>query len=162
MFPKVPPQLNLEGNVVESPSELVLKPQEEVETVVGPSVHVEGDFASQGNIIVKGTVTGTVETSQLLIVEPGAKVFANVKARVARIGGEVKGDMHIQESLELLSSAKVLGDIETKLFSAEKGALFQGKMSMSDLVIQEPKQSARNSRLKSLGVKKNNGIPLER
>jgi mRNA degradation ribonuclease J1/J2 len=60
-----------------------------------------------------------------------------------------------------VSEKEILPHLE-KLFSAEKGALFQGKMSMSDLVIQEPKQSARNSRLKSLGVKKNNGIPLER
>ena len=26
---------------------------DEVETVVGPSVHVEGDFSSEGNILVK-------------------------------------------------------------------------------------------------------------
>jgi cytoskeletal protein CcmA (bactofilin family) len=35
---------------------------DEVETVVGPSVHVEGDFASEGNIIVKGMVSGNVKT----------------------------------------------------------------------------------------------------
>ena len=35
--------------------------QDEVETVVGPSVNVEGDFASEGNIIVK-TSGGDIKT----------------------------------------------------------------------------------------------------
>ena len=48
--------------------------QDEVETVVGPSVNVEGDFASEGNIVVKGTVSGSVFTSKHLTVERGAKI----------------------------------------------------------------------------------------
>ncbi|MBU1895522.1 polymer-forming cytoskeletal protein, partial [Patescibacteria group bacterium] len=50
---------------------------DDVETVVGPSVTVEGDFASEGRILVKGTVCGSVATSKLLTVEVGAKILAN-------------------------------------------------------------------------------------
>ena len=106
---------------------------DEVETVVGPSVNVEGDFASEGNIIVKGTVAGSVHTSRFLSVEMGAKIMANVRAGSAKISGEVKGNLKVRESLELTSTARVIGDIEVKTLSIEPGALLFGKVSMPGL-----------------------------
>lgn len=102
-----------------------------VETVVGPSVNVEGDFSSEGDIIVKGSVTGTIYTSRLLLVEQGAKISANVQAGSAKISGEVKGNMKIRETLELSSTARVLGDVEVKTLSIEPGAVLYGKVSMT-------------------------------
>lgn len=112
---------------------------DEVETVVGPSVNVEGDFASEGNIIVKGTVAGSVNTSRHLSVETGAKIMANVKAGSARIAGEVKGNMKVKEVLELTSTARVMGDIEVKTLIIEAGALVSGKVFMPGLESAEPK-----------------------
>jgi cytoskeletal protein CcmA (bactofilin family) len=104
--------------------------QDEVETVVGPSVNVEGDFASEGNIVVKGTVSGSVFTSKHLTVEMGAKIIANVRAGSATIAGEVKGSMKIKESLELVSTSRVVGDIDVKNLKVESGALLYGKVTM--------------------------------
>ncbi len=104
--------------------------QDEVETVVGPSVNVEGDFASEGNIVVKGTVSGSVFTSKHLTVEMGAKIMANVRAGSATIAGEVKGNMKIKESLELVSTSRVVGDIDVKNLKIEPGALLYGKVTM--------------------------------
>lgn len=119
---------------------------DEVETVVGPSVNVEGDFASEGNIIVKGTVAGSVHTSRHISVEVGAKVLANVRSGSATIAGEVRGNMKIKESLELTSTARVLGDIEVKTLVVEAGALVSGKISMPGLETGEGKvRSARVS-----------------
>lgn len=112
---------------------------DEVETVVGPSVMVEGDFASEGNIIVKGTVAGSVHTSRHLSVEQGAKITANVRAGSAKVAGEVKGNMKIKESLELTSTAKIIGDIEVKTLVVEAGALVYGKVFMPGLEAAETK-----------------------
>lgn len=111
--------------------------QDEVETIVGPSVNVEGDFASEGNIVVKGTVSGSVFTSKHLTVEMGAKIIANVRAGSATIAGEVKGNMKIKESLELISTSKVVGDIEVKNLKVEAGALLYGKISMPGMEVAE-------------------------
>lgn len=119
---------------------------DEVETVVGPSVNVEGDFASEGNIIVKGTVAGSVHTSRHLSVELGAKVLANVRSGSATIAGEVRGNMKVKESIELTSTARVLGDIEAKILVVEAGALISGKINMPGLETNENKvRSARVS-----------------
>lgn len=119
---------------------------DEVETVVGPSVNVEGDFASEGNIIVKGSVAGSVHTSRHLSVEPGARILANVKAGSARIAGEVKGNMKVRETLELTSTARVIGDIEVKVLVIEAGALIFGKVAMPGLEAAETRSSRQSSR----------------
>mgnify|MGYP001578637844 CR=1 FL=1 len=118
--------------------------QDEVETVVGPSVTVEGDFASEGNIVVKGTVSGSVFTSKHLTVEHGAKIIANVRAGSATISGEVKGNMKIKESLELMAMSKVIGDVDVKNLKIESGAMLYGKVTMPGLEVGE-----KNSRQKS-------------
>ncbi|MBI2038017.1 MAG: polymer-forming cytoskeletal protein [Candidatus Magasanikbacteria bacterium] len=111
---------------------------DEVETVVGPSVNVEGDFASEGNIVVKGTVSGSVFTSKHLTVEMGAKIIANVRAGSATIAGEVKGNMKIKESLELTSTSKVIGDIDMKDLRIESGATLYGKVTMPGVEAEKP------------------------
>ena len=104
-----------------------------IETVVGPSVVVEGDFASEGNILVKGTVSGNVKTGKLLTVEGGAKILANVKAGDAIISGEVKGNMRVDNKLDLTETARIMGDISCKILVVSAGALLQGKVSMKGL-----------------------------
>lgn len=126
------------------------EPADDVETVVGPSVTVEGDFASEGNIIVKGTVAGSVHTSRHLSVEQGAKIMANVRAGSAKIAGEVKGNMKIKEMLELTSTAKIIGDIEVKVLVIEAGALVYGKVIMPGLEATE----TRNRSPRSAGAPK--------
>lgn len=113
--------------------------QDEVETVVGPSVHVEGDFSSEGNILVKGIVSGSVKTSKLLTVEPGAKIYANVHAGNAYIAGEIKGNVKVNDKLELAASAQILGDITCSVLAVEAGALIQGKVSMGGMDMAAPK-----------------------
>lgn len=147
IFQKPSPKIALENN--EEPQEYisgVTQQPDEVETVVGPSVNVEGDFSSEGNIVVKGTVTGSVRTSRYLLVEPGAKIVANVKAGSAKIAGEVKGNMKVQDSLELTSTARILGDIEVKVLSVEPGALIFGKIAMAGMESGEAKPSRRTYR----------------
>lgn len=147
IFQKNPPKQLLEvieeeyvDNSPESQS------SDEVETVVGPSVNVEGDFASEGNIIVKGSVAGSVHTSRHLSVEPGARIMANVRAGSAQIAGEVKGNMKVREMLELTSTARVVGDIEAKVLVIEAGALLFGKVSMPGLESVETKGRGRGSK----------------
>lgn len=104
-----------------------------VETVVGPSVHVEGDFSSEGNILVKGSVAGNVKTSRLLTVQEGARISANVRAGDAFISGEINGNVTIDNKVELSATARVLGDIVCKVLAVEAGALVHGRIMMQGI-----------------------------
>src|SRR6266498_115712 len=81
------------------------------ETVVGPSVKIQGDLKSEGNIKIEGQVNGKVKTSQSLFVIPGAKIMADVWAGNAMVGGDIAGNLKVSGHLVLQSTAKVLGDI---------------------------------------------------
>lgn len=116
---------------------------DEVETVVGPSVHVEGDFISEGNILVKGIVSGMVQTSKRLTVEAGAKIYANVKAEVAIISGEIKGNVKATDRLEITSTARIAGDVECQTLVVEAGALLAGRVAMKGVDIELPKANRR-------------------
>lgn len=116
--------------------------EDTVETVVGPSVHVEGDFSSEGNILVKGSVAGNVQTSKLLTVEEGAKITANVKAAEAVVSGEIQGNIKVSDKVELTHSARVSGDITCKVLSVEAGALVYGKIVMKGLEKPSKKKTA--------------------
>lgn len=130
MFQKPSPQIALsqeEETYSYQPSQ---SSSDEVETVVGPSVQVEGDFSSEGNIIVKGTVSGSVKTSRLLSVEPGAKILANVKAGNALVAGQIKGNINVADRVELTETAEVMGDIHCQTLVVAPGAVLQGKVNM--------------------------------
>ncbi len=116
---------------------------DEVETVVGPSVAVEGDFVSEGNIIVKGTVSGSVRTSALLSVEQGAKILANVHANSAIIAGHVKGNLKVTDRLEVTETAQVSGDISCAVLSIAPGALLCGKINMKGMTVEESSRPKR-------------------
>lgn len=146
IFQKSPPKKVLESDEPEMVSNSPQAMPDEVETVVGPSVNVEGDFASEGNIVVKGTVSGSVYTSKHLSVESGAKIIANVRAGSATIAGEVKGNMKIKESLELTSTSKVLGDVDVKNLTVESGALIYGKITMPGVEAAEKPSRSKLSR----------------
>lgn len=133
IFQKSSPKMNVEMTALEPEVREPAKVHDEVETVVGPSVNVEGDFASEGNIIVKGSVAGSVHTSRHLSVEQGAKIMANVRAGSAKVAGEVKGNMKVKEAIELTATARIMGDLEAKILVVEAGALIYGKVMMPGL-----------------------------
>jgi len=103
-----------------------------VETIVGPSVKVEGEFVSEGNIVIEGQVSGTVKTAKHLRVEEGAKINANVGAESALVSGEVHGNMKINSTLEMTPTAKIYGDVETKTIIVAAGAILHGRCLMDE------------------------------
>lgn len=133
------------------------EPQDAVETVVGPSVVVEGDFSSEGSIVVKGTVSGSVQTSKMLTVEEGAKIFANIRAGNAMVAGIIRGNAKVAERLELLGSARIAGDVECKVLVVEAGALVNGKVAMGGMDGEDMKLDRKSSgfgRLKAKAAEK--------
>lgn len=103
----------------------------EVETIIGPSVKVKGNFHGQGNIVVEGILEGSLKTSRSVFIGDKAKISASISAKEARIGGEINGNIKLSGYLEIVSSAKVFGDVECSSISVERGAIINGKIIMT-------------------------------
>src|SRR5882762_206844 len=89
---------------------------------------VPGEFRFEGTLQVDGYVTGLVRsyTGTLVVTEAG-EVNTDLFVPVAIIDGLVRGDIKATVRVEMGSSAKVLGNIETPSLRIEPGAVFEGR-----------------------------------
>lgn len=115
--------------------------RENAETIIGPSVKVEGDFSGDGNVIVEGVVMGSLTTQKNLSVTETAKITADVEAQNALIAGEINGNLTIHEKLEIAATAKVHGDVQAKILSITPGAVLNGRCSVASDVKPRVKQA---------------------
>ena len=112
------------------------------DTVIGSTIKIEGDLVSNGGIVVEGEVSGSVKTEAGVRVGEKAKIVADVKAKEAIISGRVQGNIEVKERLILTSSAEVNGDIQASSLEVQAGAIFNGKCSMTEKVVDtKPKES---------------------
>ncbi len=100
------------------------------ETIIAHGVRVEGEFVSQGNVVIEGDVQGSIQTAGDLRIGEEAKITADVTAANAVVAGEVRGNMHISGKLELLPSSKIIGDVTADVLSIGAGAQVNGRVTM--------------------------------
>lgn len=100
------------------------------ETVIGPSVKVEGNFVGSGNVVVEGVVNGTLKTAKDLRVGDAAKIKADVEAANVVVAGEIHGNVKTSGRLEVMASGKVLGNVEAAVLVVMEGATINGKVVM--------------------------------
>lgn len=111
----------------------------QAETVVGPSVKIQGDLNSEGNIRIEGSVTGKVHTTQSVHVGEAAVIAADMQAGNAIIAGQIQGNIKVSGNLILQATARVNGDIACGVLRVEDGALFSGKCNMKGASIDKSK-----------------------
>ncbi|QQS22883.1 polymer-forming cytoskeletal protein [bacterium] len=112
------------------------------ETIVGPSVKIQGDLVSEGNIRIEGGVTGKVHTSQSVHIGEAAVISADVQAGNAIVAGQVSGNIKVSGNLILQSTARINGDIACGVLRVEDGALFSGKCNMKGASAEKSKASS--------------------
>jgi cytoskeletal protein CcmA (bactofilin family) len=122
---------------------------------------VPGEFRFEGTLRVDCFITGLVRscTGTLVVSETG-EASTDLFVPVAIIDGLVRGDIKATQRVEIGSSAKVIGNIETPSLRIEPGAVFEGRChfveSSRDLVDEPDQQTPAEihwpSRLRPRGV----------
>ena len=69
-----------------------------------------------------------------------AKIVGNVSAAEAIIGGEVYGDIVAPDKIEITETARVIGNIQTKVIVVDEKAVFQGSVDMYQEDVPAPKR----------------------
>ena len=109
---------------------LLKKASEGGETIIAEGVKVEGDFTSNGNVVIEGCVKGTVSATGDIRVCERAEIDADVSAHSLFASGILRGNVRVEDRLELSATSKVDGDIETKILQVASGAEINGKILM--------------------------------
>lgn len=107
------------------------KTDTKIATIIGKDSVVEGEFKVAGAARIDGTIEGNVTVTGNLVVGATGKINGNVEAVSAMIGGAVNGNLVIGDKTELTSTARIIGDIKTKIIVIDEKAVFQGKCDMN-------------------------------
>ncbi|MFH1457379.1 MAG: polymer-forming cytoskeletal protein [Patescibacteria group bacterium] len=118
--------------------------EKDIETIIGSTVKVEGDFKGQGDVVVEGQLHGKLSTKGNLSVGENAKIIAEVSANNVIIAGELKGNLKVKESLELTSTAQITGDIEAQILTIATGAKINGNIKMEEVRSETERKEKRN------------------
>lgn len=134
----------------------------EPETVIAASVKLEGDFQSQGNVLIEGVVEGSLKTERDLRVGERARISADVHAANAVVAGEVRGNLIVAERLELEPTARVHGDIRTKVLVVASGATINGKLAMGAEIAAEEQRKPRAAKPEQTAAEKKEEDAVEK
>jgi cytoskeletal protein CcmA (bactofilin family) len=113
------------------------------ETIIGAETRISGEVRGDEDLIVRGRIDGKVQLTQSLTVEKGAVVQADVDVRNLVVSGTVVGAIVASESVRLLSTARVVGDLAAPRVTMELGAAYRGKVDMGNIEAARAAVSAR-------------------
>ena len=94
-------------------------------SVITQGLHVTGNIASDGELLVDGSVAGDVHVRGLTIGSSG-KVEGKIVAEEIMVSGAVEGQISAK-TVTIGRTARVTGDVLHDVLSIESGAEFQGR-----------------------------------
>ncbi len=98
-------------------------------TLIATNARVAGDIHFTGGLHIQGCVQGNIIAGPEggdLVVGEGGLIEGEIRAPHVIINGEVRGDVHAGERLELAAKAVVVGDVYYRLIEVVVGARIDG------------------------------------
>ncbi|HEY1312636.1 MAG TPA: polymer-forming cytoskeletal protein [Steroidobacteraceae bacterium] len=108
-------------------------------SVLGPTLRFRGELSAQEDLIVQGSIEGSITHTQSLTIGTDGSMKGDIRARVIVIDGKVEGDLYATESVSIRATAKVKGNVFAPRVGITDGAFFQGQVEMqpSGAAVQE-------------------------
>src|SRR5688572_7603450 len=74
---------------------------------------IEGKYTFTGTVLLNGKFQGEIASPDTLIIGERAVVNATVRTGTLVVNGELVGNVHASERVELTGKARVFGDLES-------------------------------------------------
>jgi cytoskeletal protein CcmA (bactofilin family) len=98
-------------------------------TVVGQAARIEGKFDIADSLQIECEIGGDLTVGGQLVVGEKGVVRADVRTVDAVIHGVYEGNMVASGNIEITSTGRVIGNIETDSFVINKGGFFNGNVT---------------------------------
>lgn len=103
-------------------------PREAKESIISGEITITGKIDGAGHVRLLGRFEGDVHIQGDLTVEAGAKLTGGVRARSVTIGGEIEGNIEGAESVEILSTGILNGDLTAGTLTVASGSRMRGRV----------------------------------
>jgi cytoskeletal protein CcmA (bactofilin family) len=99
-------------------------------TTIGADAVFKGELRFEKGVRLLGTFEGEIDSKGELVIAQGAKLTGEVKAETISIDGDVRGNLSASSKVQLSSSAKLEGDVETARLEVADGAILVGRVTV--------------------------------
>lgn len=132
--PDAPPDPSLPHPSAAVPSHSSSSP-----AIVTQGIRIKGEVSGQADFFVDGELEGKVRIPEgTLTVGLNARVTAEIEARQIIVRGEVVGSLKAHERIQILSTAKVTGDMDARGIAIEDGAELHSKVATPRAAMSHP------------------------
>ena len=99
-------------------------------TLIGEELTIEGEITSDEEVVVQGTVRGSLTSTDAIQILSGAIVEADVAAASLSVAGNVTGNVTASERVDLQAGGRLVGDVRSARLTIADGASFKGNVDM--------------------------------
>ena len=103
-----------------------------IDSLIGQNTEIQGEVKFSGGVHIDGKIQGKVvgenDGSSLLSQSEYGEIEGEVRSPYVVINGIVNGDVHGSRHVELLSNAKIKGNVYYNLVELAVGAEVNGKL----------------------------------
>jgi len=102
--------------------------------VLGKSTNFTGILKFASRLRIQGIFKGTIEATGDLIVDKEAVVDADhIIVNSLTVHGQISGTVHATDKVDMMSGAKVQGDVNASRLRIADGVHFEGKCKMTNI-----------------------------
>lgn len=94
---------------------------------------IEGTLKFSGSFQIDGQFNGKIDSDAILVIGENGRVESDIKIGVIIINGEVKGNIHARERVEINHKGRVIGSITTPILTVQEGANLEAQCHTTDL-----------------------------
>ena len=101
----------------------------EYEVLISKNTSLNGNININGCTRIDGVIDGTLAVDSDLFIGETGVIRATVYAKNATVSGSITGNIACKGRLELMGTARIIGDIKCGTLVIAEGAVFKGKCS---------------------------------
>ena len=98
---------------------------------LGKTLVFKGDLSATEELLLLGTVEGSLECTESLTIGVGGRVVGDIRGRNITIKGTVLGDISASDSVVLILGAVVTGEVAAPRITVVEGAELNGIVRMT-------------------------------
>jgi cytoskeletal protein CcmA (bactofilin family) len=106
--------------------------EEDFDTILSEDIDFSGTLVFEKPFLIRGRLSGEIESRGLLVIDEGAVVEADINASKVVIRGLVKGNVTATEKVELSVTARLTGNVTAPEVFMESGCVFNGRCVMTE------------------------------
>jgi cytoskeletal protein CcmA (bactofilin family) len=91
---------------------------------------IKGDIISQADFRLDGALIGNFSSKGKLVIGPAGSVKGEIVCQNADIEGKFEGKIKVEDTLNIKSTANIVGEVTVGKLSVEPGAEFNATCSM--------------------------------